>query len=93
MDQHLESRPTYPDFEWTDLGSQDYWDAITSINTSYRNMLEIGKANDAFRVAREGVSTMLTAKTKEDFLKAKANVNRRYTNHLKANKLFYRISA
>ena len=86
MDQHLESRPTYPDFEWTDLGSQDYWDAITSINTSYRNMLEIGKANDAFRVAREGVSTMLTAKTKEDFLKAKANVNRRYTNHLKANK-------
>lgn len=84
--QHLDSRPTYPHFEWAEIGSQDYWDAISDINNSYRNMLEIGKTRDAFRVARDGVSTMLTAKTKDDFEKAKANVNRRYRNHLQANK-------
>ena len=84
--QHLDSRPTYPHFEWAEIGSQDYWDAISDINNSYRNMLEIGKTRDAFRVARDGVSTMLTAKTKDDFVKAKVCVRKRYTNHLQANK-------
>ena len=60
--QHLDSRPTYPNFKWDELGSQDYWDAITDINESYRNMLDIGKTKDVFRVAKEGVSTMLTEK-------------------------------
>ena len=84
--KHLDSRLTYPDFEWAEIGSRDYWDAISDINKSYRNMLEIGKTKDAFTVAKEGVSTMLTAKTKEEFEKAKYNVNRRYTNHVSAKK-------
>ena len=88
--KHLARRPTYPDFEWAEIGSQDYFDAISDINNSYRNMLEIGKTKDAFRVAREEVSTMVTAKTKEDFAKAKVNVKKRYTNHLQANKAVLR---
>ena len=72
--QHLDSRPTYPDFEWAKLGSQVYWDAITDSNESYRKMLNIGKSHDAFKVAKEGVSTMLTAKAKDEFKKAKGNI-------------------
>ena len=49
-------------------------------------MPEIGKTQDVFRVAKEGVSTMLTAKTKDDFKKTKVNVKKRYTSHMKANK-------
>ena len=84
--QHLDSRPPYPHFEWAEVGSQEYWDAITDINESYRNMLKIGKSHDVFRVAKEGVSTMLTAKTKDEFKKAKGNIKKRYTTHMKANK-------
>ena len=50
--QHLDSRPTYPHFEWAEVGSQEYWDAITDINESYRNMLKIRKSHDVFRVAK-----------------------------------------
>ena len=50
-------------------------------------MLEIGKTRNAFRVARDGVSTMLTAKTKDDFEKAKISVRKRYTRHLQANNM------
>jgi hypothetical protein len=84
--QHLDSRSTYPHFEWAEVGSQEYWDAITDINESYRNMLKIGKSHDVFRVAKEGVSTMLTAKTKDELKKAKGNIKKWYTTYMKANK-------
>ena len=85
-ENHLNARPTYPDFKWAELGSKEYWDAITDINDAYRKMLEIGKTKDTFRAAKDGVSTMLTAQTQEDFAKAKKNIKMRYTNHMKANK-------
>ena len=78
----LNSRPTYPDFEWTEKGSPDYWEALTAINDSYRKMLEIGKAKNVFRIERKDVSNMLNAKTREEFFKTKTNVMRRYTNHI-----------
>ena len=49
-------------------------------------MLKIRKTEDAFRVAKEGITTMLTAKTKDDCKKAKGNIKKRYTSHTNANK-------
>ena len=84
--KQLNSRPNYPEFAWTELGTKEYWDAITDINDCYRNMLEIGKTKDTFRDAKEGVATMLTAKTQDDFKKAKTNVKKRYKTHMGAKK-------
>ena len=49
-------------------------------------MLEIGKTQDVFRVAKKGVSAILTAKTKDDFKKAKVDIKKCYATHMKANK-------
>ena len=84
--QHLDSRPPYPHFEWAEVGSQEYWDAITDINESYRNMLSIRKTKVVFRVAKEGISTMLTAKTKDNFDKAKRDIKTQYNSNMNAKK-------
>ena len=82
----LDSRPTYPNFEWTARGSSDYWKALDFINASYRKMLEIGKAKTVFRSERKDVTNMLNAKTREEFFQAKTNIQSTYVRHIEANK-------
>ena len=49
-------------------------------------MLEIGKTQDVFRAANESVSTMITAKTKDNFKKAKGGIKKWYTSHINSKK-------
>ena len=42
--KHLNSNIKYPDFMWTDVGSEEYLNAIDDINDLYRKMLKSGKA-------------------------------------------------
>ena len=46
--KHLNSNIKYPDFTRTDVGSEEYLNAIDDINDMYRKMLEIGKAAEVF---------------------------------------------
>ena len=83
---HLDSKANYPEFEWTALGSEEYWKAVADINNCYRQMLQIGKSEEVFGKNRTDVVTMLTAKTKTEFDKIKKNIQTRYNSHKKAKK-------
>ena len=82
----LDSIPDYPNFSWVDRGSTEYYDAIDAINLSYRKMLKIGKAREAFRDAKFNVSNMLNAKSKSEFNTAKENIDKRYKRHVRSGK-------
>ena len=82
----LDSAPDYPNFSWADRGSEEYYDAIDAVNLSYRKMLKIGKAQDAFRDAKVNVSSMLNAKSKGEFNQAKRNIDYRFDRHVQSGK-------
>ena len=63
---HLNSKIKYPDFAWTDVGSEEYLNAIGDINDLYRKMLEIGKAAEVFH---DKECPMMSAKTKKNDFK------------------------
>ena len=82
----LDSAPDYPTFTWAEKGSDEYYTAIDAINSSYRKMLKIGKAQDAFRHANDNVSSMISAQSKSEFDTAKRNIDRRFDRHIKSGK-------
>ena len=82
-EKYLDSSVDYPRFKWAPDGTNDYFEAIDDINEAYRKMIMIGGAKAVFR---DKVCPMMTAKTKEEFKKAKYNINQKYWNHIRANK-------
>jgi len=81
--KHLNSNIKYPDFTWTDVGSEEYLNAIDDINDVYMKMLEIGKAAEVFH---DKECPMMSAKTKQDFQKHRDSMKRNYRNYLKTPK-------
>ena len=75
--KHLNSNIKYPDFMWTDVGSEEYLNAIDDINDLYRKMLEIGKAAEVFH---DKECPMMSAKTKKEFQKHRDSMRRNYTS-------------
>ena len=73
--KHLNSNIKYPDFTWTDVGSEEYLNAIDDINDLYRKMLEIGKAAEVFH---DKECPMMSAKTKQEFQKHRDSMRRNY---------------
>jgi len=61
--KHLNSNIKYPDFAWTDVGSEEYLNAIDDIDDMYRKMLEIGKAAEVFHDKK---CPMMSAETKQE---------------------------
>ena len=68
----MDSPIQYLNFRWAPRRSQDYMKAIDDINDAYRKMLKIGEAKKVFW---DQVCPMMTAKTKEEFQKARTNIN------------------
>ena len=81
--KHLNSNIKYPDFTWTDVGSEEYLNAIDDINDLYRKMLEIGKAAEVFH---DKECPMMSAKTKKEFQKHRDSMRRNYRNYLNTPK-------
>ncbi len=68
---------------WTDVGSEEYLNAIDAINDVYRKMLEIGKASEVFH---DKECPVMSAKTKQDFQKHQDSMKRNYRKYLKTPK-------
>ena len=81
-ENHIDSAPDYPKFPWLEMFTDEYCNTIDAINGGYRKMLEIGKAQDAFRKAKHNVKSMINAKTKREFATATRNIDYRYKRHL-----------
>ena len=79
----MDSPVTFPSFKWAEFGTNDYFNAIDKINEMYRKMLTIGKAKKVFR---DKVCPMMTAKTKDEFNKARRSLNKKYWNYTKTTK-------
>ena len=75
----MSSPVTYPTLKWTELGSQEYYDAIGDMNAAYRMILMTGKDPNQ-------VQKMLDAETKKDFLRERRNIRRNYKTHVDAGK-------
>ena len=67
-ERELDSPVKHPEFKWTTTYSNEYFEIIEDINDAYRKMLSIGEAKKVFR---DQVCPMMTAKTKNEFMKAK----------------------
>ena len=80
--KQMDSVPNYPKFDWVEKDTEEYYDAIDTINECYRKMLKIGKARAVFREAKDDVSNLLKAKTKKEFLTAKKNIEERYKRNI-----------
>lgn len=83
--QRLNVRQTYPDMKWTEVGHQDYFNAIRQINDVYRKMLAIGKVDEALRNTTQGIKYLLNCDTKAQFNRVIRNINDRYNRHRRAN--------
>ena len=79
----MDSPVTFPSFKWAEFGTNDYFNAIDKINEMYRKMLTIGEAKKVFR---DKVCPMMTAKTKDEFNKARRSLNKKYWNYTKTSK-------
>jgi hypothetical protein len=77
--ERLNSPITYPEFKWTELGSQEYLNAIDDINSVYKMILKSGADSSQ-------VQEMLDAKSKKDFVRIRTNIRRNYKNHVESGK-------
>ena len=79
----MDSPLTFPSFNWAEFGSSDYFKAIDEINDIYRKMLTIGEAKKVFR---DNVCPMISAKTKDEFKKARKRLNEKYWKYTRTPK-------
>jgi hypothetical protein len=79
----LNSESNYIKFDWVEFMSKDYFQVIDAINDCYKKMLEIGKCIKVFRPDHGGLSDILTAKSRIDFIMAKKNILLRYNRYVK----------
>ena len=73
---------------WAKSNSNEYTKAIEVINDCYRKMLMIGKSKEVFR---DKVPDLLKAKTYQDFILAKDNIEQRYDRYLKSGGIKLKI--
>ena len=79
-----QQRLKYPTFKWTEDGSQKYFKAIRRINRAYREMLQIGKVEDAFfNKEKKGLAYMLTCATEKELYKVLRHIRNRYKKEMK----------
>ena len=79
----MDSPVTFPSFKWAEYGTSDYFKAIEEINDVYRKMIVIGEAKKVFR---DKVCPMITAKTKDEFKKARRSLNVKYWKYTRTYK-------
>jgi hypothetical protein len=79
----MDSPVSFPPFKWANFGTNDYFNAIDEINDVYRKMLVIGEAKKVFR---DKVCPIMTAKTKDEFKKARRSLNVKYWKYTRTSK-------
>jgi hypothetical protein len=62
--------------------STDYFKVIDTINDCYKKMLEIGKCIEIFQPGCVCWPDILTAKSKQAFMKEKEGISQRYNQYL-----------
>jgi hypothetical protein len=71
---------------------EEYYSVIDQINDYYKKMLEIGKCQQVFRPENNQVPELLSAKSKDEFLKAKKNIQLCYTRYVQTGAPRLKIS-
>ncbi len=54
---------------------EEYFSVVDVINNCYKKMLEIGKCREVFRPENNQVPELISATSRDEFLKAKKNIN------------------
>jgi hypothetical protein len=80
----LNSKVQYLKVPWAMHNSDEYMKAIEEINDCYKKMLMIGKCSEVFQLSNARVPDLLPAKTKEEFILAKENIQQQFKRFLKS---------
>jgi hypothetical protein len=79
----MDSPVTFPSFKWAEFGTNEYYKAIDEINDVYRKMIMIGEAKKVFH---DKVCPIMSAKTKDEFKKARKRLNDKYWHYTRTSK-------
>jgi hypothetical protein len=71
---------------------EEYFSVVDVINNCYKKMLEIGKCREVFRPENNQVPELISATLRDEFLKAKKNIDRRYTRYEQTKAPMLKIS-
>ncbi len=78
---HLNSTVKYLPFPSWVANVEEYFSVVDVINNCYKKILEIGKCREVFRPENNQVPELISATSRDEFLKAKKNIDRQYTRY------------